>query len=264
MLEESVEKFKEERDRLNDMVMKYAKTNIKRFYNLDSNVYTDGALPRKTKELLGLVSSLVLRCDDCVKYHMITSHEQGVTDDEIEEALSVGLVVGGSIVIPHLRKAFKMWNELRSGDFDLLLKRIEKIVSASVKKDEKLKSICELLSEKVEHYDWVGFYISDNSKKELILGPFVGEPTEHVRINFGEGICGQAAEKRELFTIQDVSKEDNYLSCSPKVKSEIVVPIFKNEKIVGELDIDSHKTNPFTNKDKDFLEKICKMVAKIF
>jgi len=102
-----------------------------------------------------------------------------------------------------------------------------------------------LLVENVPHYDWVGFYLVDKAKKELVLGPFVGEPTEHVRIPFGRGICGQAAERRTTFVVQDVSKEGNYLACSPKVKSEIVIPLFKGGEIIGELDIDSHTLSPW-------------------
>jgi GAF domain-containing protein len=97
-----------------------------------------------------------------------------------------------------------------------------------------------------------------------MLGPYLGAPTEHVKIAFGQGICGQAAERKETFVVQDVSKETNYLSCSIKVKAEIVVPIFKDEKIVGELDIDSHTANPFTEEDKTYLEKICEELKKIF
>lgn len=105
--------FQEEREALNQLVMRYAGRDIKRFYNLDSQVYQEGALPKKTKELLGLVASLVLRCDDCVKYHLGRCHEEGVTDGELEEALAIALVVGGSITIPHLRRAFQSWDELR-------------------------------------------------------------------------------------------------------------------------------------------------------
>ncbi|MBC7252143.1 MAG: carboxymuconolactone decarboxylase family protein [Anaerolineae bacterium] len=108
-----IEKFKEERERLNRIVMQYGDLEIKRFYSLDSQVYREGALPRKTKELLGLVASLVLRCDDCIKYHIIRCHEEGVTSAELEEALAIGLVVGGSITIPHLRRAFEAWDELQ-------------------------------------------------------------------------------------------------------------------------------------------------------
>jgi GAF domain-containing protein len=116
----------------------------------------------------------------------------------------------------------------------------------------------------VSYYSWVGFYVVDKDRKnELVLGPFEGEPTEHTRIPFGRGICGQAAALRETFLVQDVSKETNYLSCSANVKSEIVIPIFKKGKVVGELDIDSHVLSPFTKEDEAFLKKISEIVSKI-
>lgn len=113
MAKKTVEKFKKERKKLNEIVMKYSNLPIKRFYNLDSQVYEAGTLPKKTKEMLGLVASLVLRCDECITYHIIQCHEEGVTDEELEEALAVGLVIGGSITIPHLRKVLHMWDELQ-------------------------------------------------------------------------------------------------------------------------------------------------------
>ena len=112
MSENSIEKFQNERERLNDIVMKYAQLEMKRFWSLDGQVYREAALSVKFKEMLGLVASLVLRCDDCIKYHLIRCHEEGISNEEIEEALSIGLVVGGSIVIPHLRRAFEAWDEL--------------------------------------------------------------------------------------------------------------------------------------------------------
>lgn len=132
-------------------------------------------------------------------------------------------------------------------------------------RDEKLLQICQLLESGIEYYDWVGFYLVDPEKdRELVLGPYVGESTDHNRIAFGQGICGQAAEREETFVIQDVSKEDNYLACSFDVKSEIVVPVFKDGQIVGELDIDSHTASPFTPEDRQYLEKICKMIEGLF
>ncbi|MBM3330132.1 MAG: carboxymuconolactone decarboxylase family protein [Calditrichaeota bacterium] len=110
-----VRTFQSERLRLNDLVMKYAGLETKRFWSLDGQVYRDGALPGRVKELLGLVASLVLRCDDCVRYHLGQCKEMGWEDAEIEEALCVGLIVGGSIVIPHLRRAFEYWEELGKG-----------------------------------------------------------------------------------------------------------------------------------------------------
>lgn len=110
----TIEEFKHEREALNKIVLDHGGISVKRFFNLDTQVYREGALPQKTKELLGLVSSLVLRCDDCVLYHLIQCYDQNVTDRELEEALSIGLVVGGSITIPHLRRAFKAWEEIKT------------------------------------------------------------------------------------------------------------------------------------------------------
>jgi len=109
-----IEKFQTEREELNRLVMQYAGLGTKRFYSLDSQAYRDGALPSKVKELLGLVASFVLRCDDCIKYHIIRCFEEGVTDQELEEALFVGLIVGGTITIPHQRRAIQAWDELKS------------------------------------------------------------------------------------------------------------------------------------------------------
>ena len=114
MIPTTADTFRKDRDRLNDIVMKYAGRPIKRFYSLDSQVYRDGALPAKTKELLGLVASFVLRCDDCVTYHVIRCHEEGATSQELEEALAVGVIVGGSITVPNLRRALKTWDELEN------------------------------------------------------------------------------------------------------------------------------------------------------
>lgn len=108
-----VEKFNEERERLNELVLKYSDKEIKRFFSLDGQVYRDDVLSAKTKEMLGLVVSLVLRCDDCIKYHLGKCNEKGITTAEIEEVFSVGLIVGGSITIPHIRRAFAYWEELQ-------------------------------------------------------------------------------------------------------------------------------------------------------
>jgi len=146
--------------------------------------------------------------------------------------------------------------------FDSLTKRVDEVLKSKVDKDVKLEAVCRLLKENVPYYNWVGFYTVDRKRRdELVLGPFEGEPTEHARIGFGKGICGQAAKLRRTFVVQDVSKETNYLSCSSSVKSEIVAPIFRNEEIVGELDIDSHTLSAFTKEDTVFLKKIGEMVS---
>ena len=114
----SAEEFRRERERLNDIIFKYGKKNIKRFFNIDSAVYENGVLDAKTKEMMGLTASLVMRCDDCISYHTIRCMEEGVGDGEFEEIMSIGLVVGGSIVIPHMRRAFGLWEELKEGFCD--------------------------------------------------------------------------------------------------------------------------------------------------
>jgi len=108
-----VREFIRQRETLNEIVLKHAGKNIKRFFNIDTQVYQPGALPQKTKEMLGLVASLVLRCDDCIAYHLIQCYQEQVTDEELEEIMAVGLVVGGSITIPHLRRAFATWEQLK-------------------------------------------------------------------------------------------------------------------------------------------------------
>ncbi len=120
----------------------------------------------------------------------------------------------------------------------------------------KLQEIADTLRELIPHYNWVGFYITLPGTRTLVLGPFAGQPTEHTRIEFGRGICGQAAERQSTFVVQDVSREDNYLSCSIKVKSEIVVPIFRDGSVIGEIDIDSHRRDAFTEEDSRFLEEL--------
>ncbi len=145
-----------------------------------------------------------------------------------------------------------------------LYKKVEKIVNGKGGLEEKLLDISKLLRDQVPHYDWVGFYLADNSKEELYLSSYAGDPTEHVRIPYGQGICGQVAEEQKTFVIQDVNEEDNYLSCSPSVQSEIVVPIFKGDVFVGELDIDSHELNPFSEADREMLEKICAQISRLF
>jgi GAF domain-containing protein len=148
--------------------------------------------------------------------------------------------------------------------FDFLVKKSEQILNSGADREEKLKKICKLFKDNVPYYNWVGFYLVDKEREnELILGPFEGEPTEHVRIPFGSGICGQAAQRRKTYIVQDVTKETNYLSCSLHVKSEIVIPIFKRGKIVGELDIDSHALAPFSVEDETFLKQIGEMTSKI-
>jgi len=107
-----IDEFKKEREQLNEHILAREDINIKRFFGIDTAIYRDGALPARTKELLGLVASLVLRCDDCITYHVIKAKEHQVSDTEFDEVMSIGLVVGGSITIPHIRRAYRTWKEL--------------------------------------------------------------------------------------------------------------------------------------------------------
>lgn len=107
------DEFNQYRQKMNDRLLG-AENNkiIKRIFNVDTNAYMDGALSVKTKEMLGLVSSLVLRCDDCIRYHLIKCHENGVTEDELFEIMGIANLVGGTIVIPHTRRAIEFWDDL--------------------------------------------------------------------------------------------------------------------------------------------------------
>jgi len=107
-----VEEFNDYRAKMNDKILADNNKIIKRIFNLDTNAYQAGALDVKTKELLGLVASTVLRCDDCIKYHLETSHKEGLKKEEVVEALGIATLVGGTIVIPHLRRAYEFWDAL--------------------------------------------------------------------------------------------------------------------------------------------------------
>ncbi|MBK8724103.1 MAG: carboxymuconolactone decarboxylase family protein [Saprospiraceae bacterium] len=111
----SLEKeFNEYRSKMNDKILAHDNKTLKRFWSLDGAAYADGALPTKTKELLGLVASMVLRCDDCIKYHLGKCHDLGVSKDEVFEVFAIANLVGGSICIPHTRRAVEYWEELES------------------------------------------------------------------------------------------------------------------------------------------------------
>ena len=148
-------------------------------------------------------------------------------------------------------------------NINFLKSTVEEIVLSEKTINEKLQAICDFLEAQISYYDWVGFYFRNGDKEELKLAEFTGEPTEHTLIPFGKGICGQVALSNENFVVQDVSEQDNYISCGWKVKSEIVIPIFVNGENIGQIDIDSHTLNPFTKQDEELLEFVCKQVASL-
>ncbi len=149
-------------------------------------------------------------------------------------------------------------------DYSEIQNLTEKLINSSGERDHILAAVCFLLKDEVPHYDWVGIYFGNDKTKKLTLGPFAGEPTEHVKIEYGQGICGQVADSHEPLEVPDVGQQDNYLSCSPFVKSEIVMPIMKKGKFVAQLDIDSHDIDPFSDDDRAFLEALCKKLAALF
>ena len=149
--------------------------------------------------------------------------------------------------------------------FQELQPKISTIVAdTNSNRDEKLLAICQLLNENVEYYNWVGFYFANHENKTLHLGPYIGAETDHTVIPFGKGICGQVAESNANFVVPDVAAQDNYIACSFTVKSEIVVPLFVNGKKIGQIDIDSHVIDPFTEADELFLEFVNKEIAKLY
>ena len=149
--------------------------------------------------------------------------------------------------------------------YDQLLSEAEAITKRDVTRDEKLFAVCELLADEISTFNLVGFYLPDpEGKNELVLGPFVGPSTNHTRIPYGRGICGQVALSHETFVSQNVHSEDNYLACSTDVQSEIVVPIMKEGDFVGQLDIDSNTKNSITKEQRELLEEICELLSDEF
>ena len=143
-------------------------------------------------------------------------------------------------------------------------KRLSSILeSPTHNTNDKLQKICQLLDQEISYFNWTGFYFKNGDKEELILGPYVGAETDHTVIPYGKGICGQVAVSGETFVVPDVYAQDNYLSCSIATKAEIVVPIFKDGENIGQIDIDSHKIDPFTAEDREMLEWLCGEIGKM-
>ncbi|MEX0998167.1 MAG: GAF domain-containing protein [Flavobacteriaceae bacterium] len=148
--------------------------------------------------------------------------------------------------------------------FNQLKPEVSRILSDdNLNKVEKLTMVCELLQKHIDYYDWVGFYFANEAERTLHLKAFAGEPTDHTVIPFGKGICGQVAVSNNNFVVPDVEAQDNYIACSINVKSEIVIPLFKDGKNIGQIDIDSSTIDPFTEADERFLEWVNAEVAKI-
>ena len=141
-------------------------------------------------------------------------------------------------------------------EYSLIEKKIE-----NLNLKDSLNFVCEFLQKNIKGYDWVGYYFH-NDKNQLVLKTYFGLKTDHTIIPFGKGICGQTAESNMHIIVDDVNDEENYISCNINVKSEIVVPLFSNNKNIGQIDIDSNTLGRFTLDDLKFLKKINILIAK--
>jgi GAF domain-containing protein len=138
-----------------------------------------------------------------------------------------------------------------------------RLLAVSAKSPAELQqSTVDLIAQRLPTYNWVGFYMLDpHDLNTLVLGPFHGAPTQHTRIPVSQGICGAAVAQAQTVIVDDVSADPRYLSCSIETKSEIVVPIYAGKKIIGEIDIDSHQRNAFTEDDRRFLESAAEILG---
>ena len=144
-----------------------------------------------------------------------------------------------------------------------LLSEIRRAASTASALESLQQTVAKVLSRDLPHYSWTGFYMLDPKDADtLVLGPFVGDPTPHIRIPVTQGICGAAVASGETVIVDDVNADPRYLSCSIKTKSEIVVPIYAHGKVIGEIDIDSHDPAAFTQQDKILLEEVAQILGK--
>ncbi|MFT4670458.1 MAG: L-methionine (R)-S-oxide reductase [Ulvibacter sp.] len=148
--------------------------------------------------------------------------------------------------------------------FDSLRHKVRTILAnENENAEQRMTEVCELLQTSIGYYNWVGFYFANDVEKTLHLKAFAGVPTDHTVIPFGKGICGQVAVSNENFVVADVKAQNNYIACSIYVKAEIVIPLFKDDKNIGQIDVDSHTDDPFSQEDERFLVWVNQMVSAI-
>ena len=149
---------------------------------------------------------------------------------------------------------------MSSDPYSGALEAVDRIVNRESDADEVLRKTVEALHDRIDHYSWVGIYLVDGD--ELVLGPWKGpQATEHTRISVGQGICGAAAASGQTEVVDDVDADDRYLACFPSTRSEIVVPIAYEGRVVGEIDIDSDSPAAFSDDDRTFLERVALLVS---
>lgn len=146
--------------------------------------------------------------------------------------------------------------------YDDVLNRIRMAVDGAGSQTEAMQRVVSILKDQMPDYTWVGVYVLDG--EELVLGPFLGKPSPHTRIPLNKGICGAAATAKQTVIVDDVDADPRYLACSLETRSEIVVPILKGSRVVGEIDIDSDKKAAFGPADKDLLEATAALLARKF
>lgn len=143
-----------------------------------------------------------------------------------------------------------------------ILPTVTKAIESASTFENALMEICSILHDAYDTYDWVGYYMANHETKTLHLSSYVGDETDHTVIPFGKGICGQVADSNSTLIVPDVNASDNYIACSIHVKSEIVVPLFVDGKNVGQIDIDSHHLDAFSEEDQTLLEAVNAELAK--
>lgn len=148
--------------------------------------------------------------------------------------------------------------------FAFLLDRVREALEGPDEQERKLERVCRVLADGWTAFDWVGFYRLEAETRELVLGPYVGAPTEHERIPFGRGICGRVAETQSTYVAADITAESNYLACGARVRSEIVVPVFCGRTMVAQLDIDSHTADAFGEEEQRLLQDVAAEVGEIW
>ena len=143
-----------------------------------------------------------------------------------------------------------------------LAKELEHLAETAPSVEHLMATVARRLAERLEKYNWVGFYMLEKGTRELVLGPYVGAPTPHTRISLDQGICGAAAASGQTVVVDDVHSDPRYLSCSIETQSEIVAPIFVRGEVVGELDIDSHFPAAFGPDDRRLVEHCARLVGR--
>ena len=269
-----LDEFRAYRERMNARIHDADHLGINRFFNLDTAAYRDGALDERTKELLGLAASMVLRCNDCIDYHVLRCVEVGVADGELVEAFNVALVVGGSIVIPHLRHAFETLDLARAEGanetpetagprealYDEIAQGLETALEGSGDATAAMSTFVAVLHERLPQASWTGFY-RVVAPDLLRVGPYQG-PLGCLEIPFDRGVCGAAARTGQAQVVADVHAFPGHIACDARARSEIVLPSRDHTgKLVAVLDIDSHDAAAFDDVDRVGIERLLALLA---